>query len=606
MASKRGKKAPVWTYMEQTTPNSVTCLICKDTLKYSGGSTSNLIKHIRGRHPVEHAELKEESANEMVAKASKPSTSQPTLMETVTRTQPYKKESKAKKEVDELVMEWIVKDLMPLSSVESKAFKKLLKRLDPKYELPSRREIGRTLLPALYNKEVERVREELEEAAHVALTTDLWTSRQTKGYITVTAHYITSEWVLKSAVLETTCIVGSHTAENIAQHLREICDKWNIFDKVRTIVTDNAANITAAIQKLNKRQIPCFAHTLNLVVQEAIKNTPDVLDVRDKIKQIVAFFHHSVKATDKLTQLQEQNNEPVKKLIQDVETRWNSTFYMIERFLEQNELVTTTLCLLGKNNLCLSDNELALLQRSINVLEIFEEATREMSSEKVTSISKVLPMIRGLQTCLNSVTMMDDMCELGQQLQEQMKRRFSTVEGSFSLAAATMLDPRFKKVPFSDSSNAKTTEERLVQQMRSYDTPKPASQPSTSHEAARTFENRTSLVKKSSLWSTLDKDIEKINEITSSQSLTGPHIEMRRFFTEETHASREEDPLMWWKEHAAQYPRLKELAKKYLCSPASSVPSERLFSKAGELISLRRSNLSENKVNMILFLNKNL
>lgn len=276
---------------------------------------------------------------------------------------------------------------------------------------------------------------------------------------------------------------------------------------------------------------------------------------------------------------------------------------MIQRYLEQNELVTTTLCLLGKHNMCLNDNELALLQSSINVLEIFEEATRELSSEKVTSLSKVLPMIRGIQTCLNSLAATDGMCALGQQLQEQMKRRFATVEDSFALTAATMLDPRFKKAPFSESSNVKTTEERLVMQMRSHETQRTAS---TSHVAARTFENRTPHVKKTSLWSTLDKTIEEINEKTSSQSLTGPHSEMKRYFTEESHASREEDPLMWWKEHAAQYPRIKELAKKYLCSPASSVPSERLFSKAGELISLRRSNLSENKVNMILFLNKNL
>lgn len=299
--------------MEQTSPVSVTCLICKDVLKYSGGSTSNLLKHIRARHPLEYAELKEENENETIAKASKPSTSQPTLIQTVTSTQPYKKDSKAKKEIDELIIEWIVKDMMPLSAVESKTFKKLIHRLDPKYELPSRREVGRTLLPDLYNREVERVRKELEKANHVALTTDLWTSRQTKGYITVTAHFISPEWVLKSAVLDTVCIAGSHTAENIAQHLTLICNNWNIFDKVRAIVTDNAANICAAIKSLSKRQIPCFAHTLNLVVQEAIKNTDYVLKVREKIKQIVTFFHHSVKATDKLTQLQEQHNQPAKK-----------------------------------------------------------------------------------------------------------------------------------------------------------------------------------------------------------------------------------------------------------------------------------------------------
>ena len=82
---------------------------------------------------------------------------------------------------------------MPLSAVESKTFKKVLHRLDSKYELPSRREVGRNLLPALYDREVERVRKELEMTNLVALTTDLWTLRQTKGYITVTAHFISPE-----------------------------------------------------------------------------------------------------------------------------------------------------------------------------------------------------------------------------------------------------------------------------------------------------------------------------------------------------------------------------------------------------------------------------
>ena len=49
--------------------------------------------------------------------------------------------------------------------------------------------------------------------------------------------------------------------------------------------------------------------------------------------------------------------------------------------------------------------------------------------------------------------------------------------------------------------------------------------------------------------------------------------------------------------------RLQQRAKKYLCIPGTSVPSERLFSKAGELISNRHRLKSE--CNMILFSNKN-
>lgn len=140
---------------------------------------------------------------------------------------------------------------------------------------------------------------------------------------------------------------------------------------------------------------------------------------------------------------------------------------MLERFLEQNEIVTTMLCWLSKNNLCLSAGELALLQSSINVLEIFEEVMREMSSETTTSLSKVILMIRGTQACTRSVAEKDGVHELGHYLQAQMKQRFAIVEGSLNRTVSILLDPRFQKAPFSDSSNVKTVEDQMVNQMRS-------------------------------------------------------------------------------------------------------------------------------------------
>ncbi|KAM6975909.1 LOW QUALITY PROTEIN: uncharacterized protein LKV04_015176 [Tautogolabrus adspersus] len=46
------------------------------------------------------------------------------------------------------------------------------------------------------------------------------------------------------------------------------------------------------------------------------------------------------------------------------------------------------------------------------------------------------------------------------------------------------------------------------------------------------------------------------------------------------------DPLRWWKAHEANYPRLSNLAKKYLCVPASSSPSEIAFSASVNVIPL--------------------
>ena len=67
-----------------------------------------------------------------------------------------------------------------------------------------------------------------------------------------------------------------------------------------------------------------------------------------------------------------------------------------------------------------------------------------------------------------------------------------------------------------------------------------------------------------------------------------------------------EDPLHWWKQNSFHLPQLQDLAKKYLCIPGTSVPSERLFSKAGEVVVARKSAIKPKNVDMILFLNKNL
>ncbi|XP_068231881.1 zinc finger BED domain-containing protein 4-like [Palaemon carinicauda] len=339
----------------------------------------------------------------------------------------YKEGGLKKQQLDKLVIKMIATDLQPISIVEDKGFKNFVHGLDPRYVMPSRRDLTRKYLPAMYDEAVKQVQGELRETPHVSLTTDLWTSSQTRGFITVTAHYINSEWNLKSAVLETARLKVDHTAENIADELKRICTRWEILDKVCCIITDNAANIVAAVTKyMQIKQQPCFAHTLNLVVQDSIKNTNEIKLSQEKIKRIVSFFHHSVKATDKLSEIQNQNGVERKKLIMDVDTRWNSTFYMMERFLEQHEAITTTLCLLGKSNMCLSSEELEVVKGAVLLLGPFEEATREMSTENFTSLSKVIPITRALQQCINSNAHMRT--GFGTELQKQLQKRFATVK----------------------------------------------------------------------------------------------------------------------------------------------------------------------------------
>jgi hypothetical protein len=62
------------------------------------------------------------------------------------------------------------------------------------------------------------------------------------------------------------------------------------------------------------------------------------------------------------------------------------------------------------------------------------------------------------------------------------------------------------------------------------------------------------------------------------------------------------NPLEWWQRHQHIYSDLAPIARKWLSIVASSVPSERLFSQAGETITKKRNNLQGKRLCQLLFL----
>ena len=54
------------------------------------------------------------------------------------------------------------------------------------------------------------------------------------------------------------------------------------------------------------RHLPCFAHTLNLIVQEATEKDAELAELCLKCRSLVTYFKQSVKARDKLTEVQKQ------------------------------------------------------------------------------------------------------------------------------------------------------------------------------------------------------------------------------------------------------------------------------------------------------------
>jgi hypothetical protein len=66
--------------------------------------------------------------------------------------------------------------------------------------------------------------------------------------------------------------------------------------------------------------------------------------------------------------------------------------------------------------------------------------------------------------------------------------------------------------------------------------------------------------------------------------------------------SRNEDVLTFWLQNRNHYTHLYQLHHKYLCIVGTSVPAERVFSKAGNIITAKRNRLSPKRVEKIIFM----
>ena len=91
---------------------------------------------------------------------------------------------------------------------------------------------------------------------------------------------------LYSKVLETVHVQKDHTAPNLAEELKKIAQEWEITENICCIITDNAANIVAAVNLLGWHHLPCFVHTLNLIVQDSLKAINGLPSLQQKCKDI--------------------------------------------------------------------------------------------------------------------------------------------------------------------------------------------------------------------------------------------------------------------------------------------------------------------------------
>ena len=598
MAGKsRSLRSPVWDYFEIFGEKKVRCKLCvppaATTLAYHGGTTS-MQSHLSSHHPDKYGE------------SSKGSGSQCKLDSFV---RPKKCPAERAEEITRRIAEMVARDLRPISIVEGVGFKHLFSYVEPGYRVPSHTHIA-TVCRRLYNVQKERLKEEIAGCSHVALTTDIWTSSAVDSYLTVTVHFIDKLWQLCTRVLLTTEMAERHTGRNIADRLTGMADEWGIPHRsISAIVHDNAANAVLGAELTDWPHFGCVAHTLQLCVNSGL-NLPVIDRLMTVSRKLVSHFKHSVVATTALRAKQGQLGIASHCLIQDVTTRWNSTFFMFERLVEQRVAIyavlhDATVTKAEHKNLDLKEDQWELLSQMVTVLKPLQMATTVFSLEQNASCSIIYPVINGL--LFNHLVGAEGDLPAVQRFKRtvalELERRFapsSDVTAKSLPVLCAAVDPRYAHLRFLSPEQREITREELIGRLEALEIEESDSTDCTEADGPPSKKRMSP---------------EKDSAISAMQFLLGTLSEKESIDTssdEVEHFQKEHalDPdsnaLEWWKKNAERLPTLSRLARQLLCIPATSVPSERIFSISGNIVTKKRASLKPENVDMLVFLNKNL
>ena len=108
----------------------------------------------------------------------------------VTEPKKYPASDRRQQQLTEALVLFVACNLIPFSVVGSPYFKGLLSTADPRFQMPSRKHLISTVLRDKFTALQTDVKQRLRDAQSVCLTLDIWSSRQMRSYLGVTAHYI--------------------------------------------------------------------------------------------------------------------------------------------------------------------------------------------------------------------------------------------------------------------------------------------------------------------------------------------------------------------------------------------------------------------------------
>ncbi|KAL2092747.1 hypothetical protein ACEWY4_012545 [Coilia grayii] len=328
-------------------------------------------------------------------------------------------------------------------------------------------------------------------------------------------------------------------------------------------------------------------------------------------KKVVGTFSNSWNLKRGLADAQNQMKLPEHKLITESPTRWGSRQCMIERFVEQEKAIRHVLGADKKRRHLLPTwQDVDVLESVSKALSPLLEFTDALSGEQVVTISYLKPVLSLFKSEVLAVK--SDDTDLTKKIKETIldylntKYRDDNVDGLLSVAST--LDPRFKnRYNDDDQIMMSTLSSELMAMATQEESDSPG--PSTATAQGTTAEGGADggddddtcepAKKKKSFGSYLKKTVRRESQATAMEKEIKSYLMLPA-------VDSDVNPLEWWKTQEIRFPRLTKLAKKYLCVPSSSSPSERAFSTGGNIVTCHRASLKPDNVDRLVFLAHNL
>ena len=467
------------------------------------------------------------------------------------------------------IFAWIARERLPFRLVESPQLIKIIEKLGGK--LLGRTQLIDTFLPIVLGETIESIKATIGKGEfYFSITSDGWSTCQNKSihWSSTTLHFIDNNWNTQRLLLDIGDLGTSATAEKIYSLWRYQLQRWELAPaNLIACVADGASNYQAAGKKWSGDIIWCYCHRLHLVAKDILQGNEEVTSCYKECKDIVKMFNKSNALTAGLK----------KSMKKSCETRWNSAALMFESFLHNKEQIPT---LLKKTRFEYTFIDWNLIEFLHNLLQHLAQVLVRLEADTVPTMNVVIPCVYSLNKKWEEMKQKPEYqgyTSIVNLSINTLDIRISKTNLETCALLACWLDPRFSRFLFIPNEDQRNNALDFCIDQAGYFLANEVDQRKTTGRDAFLL-------------------------VDSQQDSVADEIKL---YEQMFNNDNDFDLLAFWRGQKYTLPLLSKFAKRYICIPASSASSERVFSSSNLVCSKLRGRLSSERAKAITYISVN-